>query len=186
MDPYEVLGVTPQATLGEVTAAYRTMAQIFHPDRFAGAPENVRSEAERRMVALNQAYSMIRTGAAPSASASRVAGPQDAQRRAAEAARARQRERSTRMAAREHQSRLRAARAARMQAEQTASQAVARPKGRGGGRTVLSGMGKALRTNEVTCRGCRGIQRLPPGWQDDLDHTDYFCSVCGRLLFARS
>ncbi len=184
MDPYEVLGVSPKATLGEVTAAYRTMAQIFHPDRFAEAPENVRTEAERRMKALNEAYSMARTGSAGSASV--VADPEDAQRRAAQAARAREQARSTRMAARDHQSRLRAARAARMQAEQTASDARARPKSRGTGRTVLSGMGKALRTNEVTCRGCRNIQRLPHGWQAQLDDTDYFCSVCGRLLFARA
>lgn len=184
MDPYEVLGISPQASLAEISAAYRTMAQIFHPDRFAGAPENVRTEAERRMKALNEAYSMVRSGSP--ALAPTIVDPEDAKRQAAEAARARQRQRSTRMAARDHQSRLRAARAARMQAEQTARSAVARPKPRGGGRTVLSGMGKALRTNEVTCRGCRGVQRLPVGWQTELDHTDYFCSVCGRLLFARS
>ena len=184
MDPYEVLGVSPQATLGEITAAYRTMAQIFHPDRFADSPENVRTEAERRMKALNQAYSLARTGSPVRGSGGQPA-TQDGPDRAAQAALSRERGRATKAAAREHQARLRAARAARMQAEQNKREARARPKQRSGGRQVLSGLGKALKTNELTCRGCRGIQRLPAGWQAQLDDTDFFCSVCGRLLLAR-
>jgi hypothetical protein len=161
------------------------MAQIFHPDRFAGSPENVRTEAERRMKKLNQAYSLARTGSPAPVSSSPTAAT-DPRERAAQAARTQQRSRATRSAAREHQARLRAARAARMQAEKTASEARARPKGsRADRRSVLAGMGKALRTNELTCRGCRGIQRLPSGWQSRLDDTEYFCSVCGRLLLAR-
>lgn len=60
--PYEVLGVSPSATPAEVTAAYKVLAQIFHPDRFNGAPESVQREAEVRMKSLNEAYSFARRG----------------------------------------------------------------------------------------------------------------------------
>ena len=62
LTPYEILGVSPKASPREITEAYKVLAQIFHPDRFIDAPENVRQEAERRMKNLNQAYSLARKG----------------------------------------------------------------------------------------------------------------------------
>src|SRR5688500_13664242 len=60
MTPYEVLGIGPKAKPAEITAAYRVLAQIFHPDRFAGAPAAVQKEAERRMSEVNDAYAFFR------------------------------------------------------------------------------------------------------------------------------
>ena len=62
MTPYEILGVSPKASKKEITEAYRTLAQIFHPDRFVDSPEPVRREAERRMKNLTQAYALARKG----------------------------------------------------------------------------------------------------------------------------
>jgi hypothetical protein len=78
------------------------------------------------------------------------------------------------------------AKEARAQRERAATngQAVPRPKTRRDP-AVLNGMGEALHTNKLTCRGCQSIQWLPQGWSDTLVHTNYFCSVCGRLLLSR-
>ena len=59
-EAYEVLGVTPAASAGEVADAYRSLVQIYHPDRYVDSPERVRVEAERRMQDLNEAYRLIR------------------------------------------------------------------------------------------------------------------------------
>lgn len=63
-DPYALLGIATTATAEEITAAYRTLAQIYHPDRYADAPERVRAEATARMQALNAAYAVARRGEA--------------------------------------------------------------------------------------------------------------------------
>ena len=55
-DLYEVLGVLPSAEDIVITAAYRVLAQRFHPDRWTGPP----SEAHERMAAINRAYETLR------------------------------------------------------------------------------------------------------------------------------
>ena len=35
MNHYELLGLAPTATADEIRAAYRTLVQIFHPDRLS-------------------------------------------------------------------------------------------------------------------------------------------------------
>ena len=67
-DPFAVLGVPRSASAQEVAEAYRTLAQIYHPDRYAEAPARVQAEATRRMQAVNTAYAQVRGGAASSAS----------------------------------------------------------------------------------------------------------------------
>lgn len=66
-DPYAVLGVPAGASAQEVAEAYRVLAQIYHPDRYAEAPARVRAEATRRMQAVNTAYALVRGGTTPAA-----------------------------------------------------------------------------------------------------------------------
>src|SRR5882672_6596067 len=52
-DPYKILQVDPEAEDEVIQAAYRRLAQKYHPDR-ASDPESV-----ARMVAINAAWEMI-------------------------------------------------------------------------------------------------------------------------------
>ena len=52
-DPYKVLQVDPEAEDEVIQAAYRRLAQKYHPDRATG------SEAVERMVAINAAWELI-------------------------------------------------------------------------------------------------------------------------------
>ena len=65
-DPHAVLGVAPDASPQQVTEAYRALAQIYHPDRYAEASVRVQQEAQRRMQELNAAYEVIGRAAATS------------------------------------------------------------------------------------------------------------------------
>jgi curved DNA-binding protein CbpA len=52
-DPYKVLQVDPEAEDEVIQAAYRRLAQKYHPDRASGA------EAMERMVSINAAWELI-------------------------------------------------------------------------------------------------------------------------------
>lgn len=59
MDPtwaWRVLGVPPGASAESCRTAFRTAAQLLHPDRVADLADDVRAEAHRRMVELAEAY----------------------------------------------------------------------------------------------------------------------------------
>jgi hypothetical protein len=58
-DPYEIIGVRRDASLAEIRISYRRSTQILAPERFASASETVRSEAARRLAALNSAMESI-------------------------------------------------------------------------------------------------------------------------------
>ena len=55
MDHYSELGVTPQAEPEVIRAAYRVLAQRYHPDR----QTRVSQPSEDKMVRLNGAYSVL-------------------------------------------------------------------------------------------------------------------------------
>ena len=50
---YSILGVPRTATTGEIRAAYRRLARMYHPDLNAGP------EAEARMQEINEAYNIL-------------------------------------------------------------------------------------------------------------------------------
>nr|MDD6335389.1 J domain-containing protein [bacterium] len=58
MNPYRILGVPDYASEDEVRKAYRSLAFAYHPDRFAGTPQQ--HQAEKRMALINAAYAEIK------------------------------------------------------------------------------------------------------------------------------
>src|ERR1700682_2447117 len=59
MSYYDLLGVPPEATAEQIRAAYRTLVQLFHPDRLAHLKPESRMFAEERLKALNRAYEVL-------------------------------------------------------------------------------------------------------------------------------
>ncbi len=53
-DPYQVLGVSREASQDEIKKAYRKLALQYHPDRNNGS-----KEAEEKMKEINEAYAML-------------------------------------------------------------------------------------------------------------------------------
>ena len=75
MDPYKVLGVTPQTSDDDVKRAYRELARKYHPDNYINNP--LADLAEARMKEINEAYDMImneRSGKAGGAGGRRERG----------------------------------------------------------------------------------------------------------------
>ena len=56
---YAERDVTPDASDEAIDAAYRRLMSRYHPDRVAGAAEDVRALAETRARAINAAYDTI-------------------------------------------------------------------------------------------------------------------------------
>ena len=59
-DAYVTLGVEPDATEAQIDLAYRQQMSKYHPDKVAGAAQEIRTLAEERARALNAAYDTIR------------------------------------------------------------------------------------------------------------------------------
>ena len=66
LDPYEVLGVSPNDSYDDMRAAWRALVRETHPDRMIarGVPEEAIKMAEKRLVAVNRAWEMISDKAA--------------------------------------------------------------------------------------------------------------------------
>ena len=60
-DPFDVLGVDPQADMDTIRAAWRRQVRDTHPDRMLarGVPEEAVKLAEKRLVAINRAWEEI-------------------------------------------------------------------------------------------------------------------------------
>ena len=56
-DPYQVLGVKPDASDDEVKRAYRELARKYHPDNYQNNP--LADLAEEKMKEINEAYDAI-------------------------------------------------------------------------------------------------------------------------------
>ena len=63
-DPYDVLGVAPDAPLDEIRASWRQQVRDSHPDRMMarGVPEEAIKLAEKRLIAVNEAWDRISAG----------------------------------------------------------------------------------------------------------------------------
>ncbi len=60
-DPYEVLGISPDATLAKARAAWKQAVRDSHPDVMIarGVPAEAVKLAERRLIAINEAWDAI-------------------------------------------------------------------------------------------------------------------------------
>src|SRR6185503_6077407 len=79
MDPHQVLGLPPTATLDDAEDAYRRLLRVHHPDLHQGDGADALATAGRRTQALNTAIRQIRgTVGTPVATAPRGPWPADA------------------------------------------------------------------------------------------------------------
>lgn len=56
-DPYQVLGVSPNASDDQIKSAYRELARKYHPDNYADNP--LADLAQEKMKQINEAYDTI-------------------------------------------------------------------------------------------------------------------------------
>ena len=59
-NPYEVLGVTKTASIEEIRAAYRQLANQYHPDKVAHLGEEFKVLAEKRFKEIQKAYQELK------------------------------------------------------------------------------------------------------------------------------
>src|SRR4028119_13609 len=57
----EVLGVSEGASAQELKAAYRDLAKVWHPDRFAHDPR-LQQKAQEKLKEINEAYEQLTSG----------------------------------------------------------------------------------------------------------------------------
>ena len=58
MNPYDVLGVSQNATEEEIKKAYRGLVKKYHPDKYAGNPKAAEAAAEK-LKQINMAYDIL-------------------------------------------------------------------------------------------------------------------------------
>jgi hypothetical protein len=62
VEALSMLGLAPDATVADVTRAFRCRARELHPDRYAGAAHAERRSVEQRFAALSAAYHTLLAG----------------------------------------------------------------------------------------------------------------------------
>ena len=58
--PYEILQITPQATVEEIKTAFRRLAKEYHPDRVSYLGEEVQKAANEKFKKINEAYEKLK------------------------------------------------------------------------------------------------------------------------------
>jgi curved DNA-binding protein CbpA len=58
---YELLGVRPGVSPGELKAAYRDLIKVWHPDRFGHDPR-LKEKAQEKLKEINEAYEELSSG----------------------------------------------------------------------------------------------------------------------------
>ncbi|MBQ7793918.1 MAG: DnaJ domain-containing protein [Clostridia bacterium] len=74
MNPYEVLGVSPNDDEETIKKAYRNLVKKYHPDRYANSP--LAEEASEKLKEINLAYDIITGKAQPQGNTSSSRGYQ--------------------------------------------------------------------------------------------------------------
>jgi hypothetical protein len=57
---FKMLGLNANASTGEISAAYRHLAQMYHPDKVAGLAPEFQMLADKRMKEINAAYEALK------------------------------------------------------------------------------------------------------------------------------
>lgn len=57
--PYEVLGIGPSASQDEIKAAYRKLANQYHPDKVVHLGEELQALADQRFKEIQKAYEQL-------------------------------------------------------------------------------------------------------------------------------
>jgi len=78
-----MLGLNASATPGEISAAYRQLAQQYHPDKVAGLAPEFQVLADKRMKEINATYELLK-GRGNSPQTGGLGHPRFIQRSAAE------------------------------------------------------------------------------------------------------
>lgn len=60
MDPYDILGIRPNAGRDEIELAYRGRRSQYHPDRYAQSDAETQAWATAKMQDINQAYAVLK------------------------------------------------------------------------------------------------------------------------------
>jgi hypothetical protein len=61
---FELLGVKPGVSSGELKAAHRDLAKVWHPDRFLHDPR-LQEKAQEKLKEINEAYELLSSGRTP-------------------------------------------------------------------------------------------------------------------------
>lgn len=75
MNPYEVLGVSENASEAEIKKAYKELVKKYHPDKYQNNP--LSDLAEEKLQEINKAYDMLMRGSGGSSSSGGSYGTPD-------------------------------------------------------------------------------------------------------------